>query len=475
MSVENAVAVPHGESDGVGSRHPVGFGLHDFVQTSTTRDGLQVCLRKQPLSGIMGVDQPIPILFQAVVLSSILIQHNTEWGMREPEKRILVNFRGRMNWHQMGLLHGEGALEGTVGPVQGLNGNPYSLSSCSRLDNHSFSVATRKTLRKKQVVQSTQGVADETVSFQRSLLEEQAYCNYLHHFNTPEQKSRQRVQLKRSGSPVPSCVSMMSDESMEPPIRFGDGTLDTDPRVKLDRPGSPVPSCVSKMSGKSMEPPMQFRGGALDTNPRVKLDRPGSPVPSCVSMMSGKSMDTPMQFRGGALDTNPRVKLDRPGSPVPSCVSMKSGGSMDPQMQFRGGALDTNPRSSRQQDVSCDFCTDKKMRAVKYCHVCPASYCETHVRQHYTVPALQKHRLVDISGAQEPRLCQQHHRALEVFCKTDQTLICSLCSVQEHMGHDTIFKSEERQTQDVGRAVSDLTDDLENFHTGGFQETDQTG
>ncbi|MBN3312691.1 TRI29 protein, partial [Atractosteus spatula] len=268
---------------------------------------------------------------------------------------------------------------------------------------------------------------------------------------------------------------MKSDWSMEPPMQFRGGALDTNPRVKLDRPGSPVPSCVSMKSDWSMEPPMQFRGGALDTNPRVKLDRPGSPVPSCVSMKSDGSMEPPMQFRGGALDTNPRVKLDRPGSPVPSCVSMKSGGSMEPPMQFRGGALDTNPRSAGQGDVSCDFCTDKKMRAVKYCHVCPASYCETHVRQHYTVPALQKHRLVDISGDQEPRLCQQHHRALEVFCKTDQTLICSLCSVQEHMGHDTIFKSEEQQTQDVGRAVSDLTDELENFHTGGFQETDQTG
>ncbi|MBN3315361.1 NAL12 protein, partial [Atractosteus spatula] len=113
------------------------------------------------------------------------------------------------------------------------------------------------------------------------------------------------------------------------------------------------------------------------------------------------------------------------------------------------------------------------MRAVKHCHVCPASYCETHVRQYYTVPALQGHRLVDISGDQKPKLCHKHHKALELFCKTDQTLICSLCSVQEHRGHDTMFTLEEQLTQDVRRAVSDLTDELENFYTGGFQETDQ--
>uniref|UniRef100_W5LW95 NACHT domain-containing protein n=1 Tax=Lepisosteus oculatus TaxID=7918 RepID=W5LW95_LEPOC len=36
-----------------------------------------------------------------------------------------------------------------------------------------------------------------------------------------------------------------------------------------------------------------------------------------------------------------------------------------------------------------------------------------------------------------------------------------------------MFTLEEQLTQDVRRAVSDLTDELENFYTGGFQETDQ--
>nr|XP_015194911.1 PREDICTED: NACHT, LRR and PYD domains-containing protein 3-like [Lepisosteus oculatus] len=168
-----------------------------------------------------------------------------------------------------------------------------------------------------------------------------------------------------------------------------------------------------------------------------------------------------------------RVKLDRPGSPVSSCVSMKSDCSMEQPLYFRAGAFATDPSFTGPGHLCCDFCTQIKLRAVKYCLTCSVSYCEKHIRWHYTVPALQRHRLVDISGYQEPRLCQKHHRALEVFCKTDQTLICSLCSVQEHIGHDTIFKSEEQQTQDVGRAVSDLTDERENSCTGGFQETDQ--
>ncbi|KAG9331958.1 hypothetical protein JZ751_016334, partial [Albula glossodonta] len=36
-----------------------------------------------------------------------------------------------------------------------------------------------------------------------------------------------------------------------------------------------------------------------------------------------------------------------------------------------------------------DFCTDREVRAVKFCVTCTASYCEMHVRRHYTMPASQ--------------------------------------------------------------------------------------
>uniref|UniRef100_W5MQM8 B box-type domain-containing protein n=1 Tax=Lepisosteus oculatus TaxID=7918 RepID=W5MQM8_LEPOC len=150
---------------------------------------------------------------------------------------------------------------------------------------------------------------------------------------------------------------------------------------------------------------------------------------------------------------------------------MKSDSSMDQPVTFTKGAFTPDPSFTGPGDVSCDFCTETKLKAVKYCLTCTVSYCEIHIRWHYTVPALQRHRLVDINGDQEPKLCQQHHRTLELLCNTDQTLICSLCSAQEHRGHDIIFKSEQGLTQDVRRAVSDLTDELENFYTGGFQKT----
>nr|XP_015194955.1 PREDICTED: tripartite motif-containing protein 47-like [Lepisosteus oculatus] len=214
-----------------------------------------------------------------------------------------------------------------------------------------------------------------------------------------------------------------------------------------------------------------FEGGNVQTA-RVKLDRPGSPVPSCMSMKSDFSMDQPIHFRAGDFNPDHRVQLQRPESPVPSCVSIKSDFSMDQPIHFRAEDFNPDPRSAGHENMSCDFCIEMKIRAVKHCVTCTASYCETHIRQHYSVPALMKHRLVDISGDQQPSLCQQHHGALELFCKTDQTHICSLCSVGEHRGHDTIFMSEQVMTQGVRRAV---TGEPEDFCTGGFRETVQTG
>ncbi|KAL1023845.1 hypothetical protein UPYG_G00047130 [Umbra pygmaea] len=172
----------------------------------------------------------------------------------------------------------------------------------------------------------------------------------------------------------------------------------------------------------------------LDADEREAPDRPVSPVPSCLSMKTDRSMDYPLNFKLGDLPQEKGEAPDRPVSPVPSCLSMKTDRSMDYPLNFKLGDL-PQEKGMQPEEVFCDVCDDK---AVTFCQTCTLSYCQTHVMKHYTVPKLQTHKLVKLTEGLEDGFCQEHQRPVEVFCRTDQMFICSLCSVTKHKGHDTI-------------------------------------
>ncbi|XP_030638872.1 tripartite motif-containing protein 16 [Chanos chanos] len=97
-----------------------------------------------------------------------------------------------------------------------------------------------------------------------------------------------------------------------------------------------------------------------------------------------------------------------------------------------------------RRDVLCDFCTGRRNRAVKSCLMCLAYYCETHIKPHYESATFKRHKLVDETGHLDRKICPQHEKGLELFCRSDQMCICVLCTVREHRSHNIVSSEEER-------------------------------
>ncbi|XP_017214343.3 E3 ubiquitin/ISG15 ligase TRIM25 [Danio rerio] len=89
-------------------------------------------------------------------------------------------------------------------------------------------------------------------------------------------------------------------------------------------------------------------------------------------------------------------------------------------------------------DVQCDVCIGRKIKAVKSCLVCLASFCQTHLQPHYQSQAFKKHKLVNASANLQQQICPQHHKALEIYCYNDKKCICVLCLGDQHSGHKTV-------------------------------------
>ncbi|XP_075995057.1 E3 ubiquitin-protein ligase TRIM21-like [Genypterus blacodes] len=109
----------------------------------------------------------------------------------------------------------------------------------------------------------------------------------------------------------------------------------------------------------------------------------------------------------------------------------------------------TEPSSKSEEpaakpgEVQCDFCTGTKVKAIKSCLKCEASYCQTHLEPHLTAARLISHHLIDPVDNPEDRMCKKHNETMKLFCRTDQTCVCSVCLVYEHKNHKFVPLEEE--------------------------------
>ncbi|XP_074487473.1 E3 ubiquitin-protein ligase TRIM21-like [Sebastes fasciatus] len=133
-------------------------------------------------------------------------------------------------------------------------------------------------------------------------------------------------------------------------------------------------------------------------------------------------------------------------------------------VQFRQSAQQKASSSSSEQQMSkpgevpCDFCTGTKLKALKSCLVCLASYCETHLGPHLTASRLKRHQLIDPVENLEDRMCMKHDKPLELFCKTDQTCVCMLCLVLDHKTHEFVPLKEEYEGKkaELGKTEAEI-------------------
>lgn len=114
---------------------------------------------------------------------------------------------------------------------------------------------------------------------------------------------------------------------------------------------------------------------------------------------------------------------------MPRPVLVRSATFADLIEELKRATLQAAPAAQHHAtiaDVACDFCSTRKLKALKSCLVCRVSYCELHLQPHYESPAFEKHKLVEPFKNLQEKFCSYHNEVMKLFCRSDQKTICIL-------------------------------------------------
>lgn len=109
---------------------------------------------------------------------------------------------------------------------------------------------------------------------------------------------------------------------------------------------------------------------------------------------------------------------------------------LESKNENESGIMDQS--EAHKGEVSCDVCIGKRVRALKSCLDCLASFCETHLEPHHVLGTFKKHHLIKPMLNMQDRVCKEHKKLLDLFCNTDQVYVCQICIVKDHTAHHTV-------------------------------------
>ncbi|XP_042306860.1 E3 ubiquitin/ISG15 ligase TRIM25-like isoform X1 [Sceloporus undulatus] len=118
-------------------------------------------------------------------------------------------------------------------------------------------------------------------------------------------------------------------------------------------------------------------------------------------------------------------------------------------MRFAREEAQGSRKLAGSRDVPCDFCSPRKLKAVKSCLQCMAALCDNHIRSHYEDKTFKNHQLIDPISDLKANICLKHRKLLELFCKMEGKFICQICIREEHKNHEAVSLKEERIKKEV--------------------------
>uniref|UniRef100_A0A146ZTJ6 Nuclear factor 7, ovary-like n=1 Tax=Fundulus heteroclitus TaxID=8078 RepID=A0A146ZTJ6_FUNHE len=135
--------------------------------------------------------------------------------------------------------------------------------------------------------------------------------------------------------------------------------------------------------------------------------------------------------------------------------------------------LSGTDQASYTGDVSCDVCVGKRVKALKSCLDCLASFCQTHLEPHHVLGTLKKHTLISPMMNMRDRLCKKHESLLNLFCHTDQMYVCQVCVGEDHKAHRTV--PIEREGRDKRAQIGRMNVEVQDGIHGRLQKMCEVG